>query len=124
MASHDELCNYPFLSKEEFSLACHLLDQKYIAAYLGQERRAFRLRLQHSLISDAIYLSITRPIDLSKNDLNITLDLQTLGWGEKDDSEDILMDMDAEDADSVSLSSACKITSLATSSLKRQLTVA
>jgi ubiquitin-like-conjugating enzyme ATG10 len=102
MASHDEPRNYPFLSKEEFSLACHLLDQKYIAAYLGQERRAFRLRLQYSMISDTIYLSITKPIDVSKNDLNITLDLQALGWEEKDDSEDILMDMDAEDADSVS----------------------
>lgn len=100
--TYDEPRNFPFLSKEEFSLACHLLDQKYIVAHLGQERRTFRLRLQHSMISDDIYLSITRPIDVSMNDLNITLDLQALRWEETEDSEKILMDIDAEDADTVS----------------------
>jgi hypothetical protein len=104
MTPHDEARNHPLLNREEFNLACHLLDQKYIAAYLGQERRVFRLRLQHSMVSDSIYLIITKPIDVSRNDLDITSDLQALGWKEKDDSVDILMDMEAEDADFVSLS--------------------
>src|SRR5436305_7126382 len=103
MAAQEKPRNYPFLGQEEFDLACHLLDQKYIAASLGQERRTFRLRVQYSLISDAVFLSITKPIDISKNDFSLVLDLQALSWGEKDDSLDINMDMDAEEADSVSI---------------------
>ncbi len=102
MAYHTEISNYPFLSKEEFSLACHLLDQKYVTATLGQERRVFRVRIQHSMVSDSIYVTITKPIDISKNDISLSLDFQALGWGE-DDIPGTLMDVDAENADSVSI---------------------
>lgn len=103
MAFDDSISNYPFLTQEEFRLACHLLDQKYITATLGQERRVFRLRLQHSLLNDSISVSITKPIDLSKNDISLSLDLQALGWGGENTTKDILMDIDAENDDSVSL---------------------
>ena len=102
MASPDGISNYPFLTEEDFSLACHLLDQRYITATLGQERRAFRLRIQHSMISDSAYITITRPIDISKNDTSLSLDLQTLSWGGEDEvMMDTLMDVDAENADFV-----------------------
>ena len=103
MAIQDSISNYPFLTQEEFSLACHLLDQKYIAATLGQERRAFRLRLQHSLLSDSVSISITKPIDLSKNDVSLSLDLQALSWGSENLATHSLMDVDAENADTVSI---------------------
>jgi ubiquitin-like-conjugating enzyme ATG10 len=103
MAAQDEPHNYPFLTQEEFNLACHLLDQKYIATSLGRERREFRLQVQRSLISNAVYLSIAKPLDISKTDLSLVLDLQALGWESKDDALDINMDMDAEEADSVSI---------------------
>jgi ubiquitin-like-conjugating enzyme ATG10 len=103
MASGGEISNYPFLTQEEFGLACHLLDLKYIAATLGQERRNFRLRLQQSMISDSISVSIARPIDISKNDISLSLDLAALSWGEENKKSNILMDVDAEDGDSVSM---------------------
>ena len=103
MAIQDCIRNHPFLTQEEFSLACHLLDQKYIAATLGQERQAFRLRLQHSLPTGSISISIIKPIDVSKNDISLSLDLQSLGWGDKTVTTDTLMDVDAEDADTVSV---------------------
>jgi ubiquitin-like-conjugating enzyme ATG10 len=103
MALHDEICNFPFLTQEEFSLACHLLDRKYITATLGQERRAFRLSLQHSLLNDSLSICITTPIDVSKNDISLSLDLQALGWGDEKAAGNTLMDVDAEEADSVSL---------------------
>lgn len=102
MALDDNISNYPFLSQEEFGLACHLLDQKYIAAALGQERRAFRLRLQHSLPNNSLSICITKPIDVSKNDISLSLDLQALGWGDDKAAGDSLMDIDGEEADSVS----------------------
>jgi ubiquitin-like-conjugating enzyme ATG10 len=102
MAIQDSISNYPFLTQEEFSLACHLLDQKYIAATLGQERQAFRLRLQHSLLNDSVSVSITKPIDVSKNDISIELDLQALNWG-NEYGTDMLMDFDAEDTDVVGI---------------------
>jgi ubiquitin-like-conjugating enzyme ATG10 len=103
MALHDNIGNHPFLTEEEFSLACHLLDQKYIAATLGQERRAFRLRLQHSLLNDSVSICITKPIDVSENDISLALNLEALGWGDEKAGGDTLMDVDAEEADSVSL---------------------
>jgi len=102
MTIQDSISNYPFLTQEEFSLACHLLDQKYIAATLGQERRAFRLRLQHSLLNDSVSITITKPIDVSKNDISLSVDLQALNWG-NECGTDMLMDHDAEDADTVSI---------------------
>lgn len=103
MAIQDSISNYPFLTPEEFSLACHLLDQKYIAATLGQERRAFRLRFQHSLLNDSVSISITKPVDLSRSDLSLSLDLKALSWADENLATDSLMDLDAEDADTVSI---------------------
>jgi ubiquitin-like-conjugating enzyme ATG10 len=103
MTVQDSISNYPFLTQEEFSLACHLLDQKYIAATLGQERQVFRLRLQHTLLNDSVSVSITKPIDVSKNDISLSLDLQSLGWGDERVTMDTLMDIDAEDVDIVSI---------------------
>jgi hypothetical protein len=109
MGSHYEPSNYPFLTKEEFGLACHLLDQKYIAAALGDERRNFRLRLQYSMISDSVSVSITKPIDISNKDISDILDLEGLKVTTEDgvmkDGEPAgaLMDVDAEEADSVSM---------------------
>jgi ubiquitin-like-conjugating enzyme ATG10 len=101
MDIRDSICNYPFLTQEEFSLACHFLDQKYITAILGQERRVLRLRLEHSLLNDSISVSITKPIDISKNDISLSLDLQALNWGDEKAGSETLMDIDAENADSV-----------------------
>jgi ubiquitin-like-conjugating enzyme ATG10 len=104
MAIQDSLSNYPFLTQEEFSLACHFLDQKYITATLGQERRAFKLRLQHSLLSDSVSISITKPIDVSKNGISLSLPLLALSWGEKNVDTGAVMDIDAENSDSVRIS--------------------
>jgi hypothetical protein len=103
MAIQDTVSNYPFLIQEEFSLACHFLDQKYIAATLGQERRSFRLRIQCSLLNDSVSISITKPIDISKNDIGLSLDLQALSCADENLATDSLMDVDAEDADTVSI---------------------
>lgn len=101
MAMQDMISNYPFLTEEEFNLACHFLDQKYIGATLGQERRSFRLRLQHSLLNDSVSVSITKPIDISKNDISLSLELQALSWGDEKVDIETLMDVDAECADYV-----------------------
>ena len=103
MALQDGISNYPFLTQEEFSLACHFLDQKYIKATLGQERRKFRLRLQHSLLNDSVSISITKPTEPSENDVMLSQDLQALDWGDENVDTCTLMDVDAEIADSVRL---------------------
>ncbi len=101
MAIQDNPGNYPFLTQDEFSLACHFLDQKYITATLGRERQSFRLLLQKSLLNNSVSISITKPIDVSKNDISLAMDLQALSWGDESGDNDTLMDIDAEDADSV-----------------------
>jgi ubiquitin-like-conjugating enzyme ATG10 len=103
MAFSEEYKEYPFLTSDEFNLACHYLDRKYISATLGQERRAFRLRMQSSFISDTCYISVARPIDTSQNDVSSLLDLSGLSWGPKEDEmeQDGSMDIDAENSDVV-----------------------
>ena len=117
MAFHNEVANYPFLTKEEFNLACHLLDQKYITAILGPERRAFRLRLQYSMVNDSVSVSITKPIDISRNDINLSLDFSGLNWGEDHTTSENLMDVDAENADIVGLKNHLRLGHLVVSFL-------
>ncbi|KAI9744811.1 MAG: hypothetical protein M1818_001736 [Claussenomyces sp. TS43310] len=97
MAASDDFKDYPFLSSDEFQDACHFLDQKYIRATLGLQRRIFRLRLNRNLATGDVYITIICPIDTSKYD--ITLDLEKLSWGEGICSDDNHMDIEAENND-------------------------
>jgi len=102
MVLYDEIQDYPFLNQEEFMLSCHYLDQKYVAATLGNERQAFRLRLHSSLLTGQNFISIARPIDLSRNELDLSLDLKVLSWEEEDLTTDAMV-IDAENADTEAL---------------------
>jgi hypothetical protein len=99
MISQIQAYNYPFLSTEEFNLACHFLDQKYIAASLGVERRKFQLCLQHTLVSDLVFISITKPVDVSCHDVDLELEFNSLRWEEEGDVMNL--DVAIEEADSV-----------------------
>ncbi len=101
MALYDEIQEYPSLNQEEFMLACHYLDQKYVAAALGNERQAFRLRVHSSLLTGGHFISITRPIDVLRNDADLSIDLKSLSWDDKDLTADEML-IDAENADTVS----------------------
>lgn len=75
--------DFPHLSQEEFTEACHHLDSQYCRAKLGTLRRRWKLRICTALdtlgLSDAgytTYIQIIRPLEVAEqnDDLSFTLD--------------------------------------------------
>jgi ubiquitin-like-conjugating enzyme ATG10 len=109
LVRYEEFQNYPFLTAEEFELACHYLDSKYTHASLGKKRRIFKLRVQRSLTDSNPYITITTPIDVADGGIDELLSLGFLSTADDGDADmDGIQNMDVvgEDEDSVSLSRA------------------
>lgn len=75
--------NFPSLSPEEFTEACHHLERAYCQASLGPERRRWKLRTCTALDANFLfeggyttYVQIRRPLqrDLDYGDLSQDLD--------------------------------------------------
>lgn len=62
MSHHDEYHHWPFLTHEEFELACAFFDRKYIRAELGPARRAFKIRHRRNATTGASFIEILRLI--------------------------------------------------------------
>ena len=105
LVRYDEFQDYPFLTAEEFELACHYLDSRYTHASLGNKRRAFKLRVQRSLIYGTPYISIVTPISISDDGVD---ELLSLGFMTTTDDTDAdmdglqSMDVEGEEDDTVS----------------------
>ncbi|KAF4455015.1 hypothetical protein F53441_2576 [Fusarium austroafricanum] len=105
--------NFPSLTPEEFSEACHHLDRQYCQASLGPQRARWKLRLCNALCTDfaygggsATYIQIRRPLefDLDHGDLSLDLD----GFSFSDDKKYVSISgdkdmLDAEEADKAAL---------------------
>lgn len=103
--------NFPSLTAEEFSEACHHLDRQYCQASLGPQRARWKLRLCNALCTDfaygggfTTYIQIRRPLefDLDHGDLSLDLD----GFSFSDDKTHVPIGgdkdmLDAEEADEV-----------------------
>ncbi|POR36523.1 Uncharacterized protein TPAR_03223 [Tolypocladium paradoxum] len=101
--------NFPFLTREEFSAACHHLDRHYCRATLGPLRRRWKLRVCAAL--DTIfsvdggyttYVQITRPVEPTLDHDDLSLDLGKFSISEQDrDDENVMADdmMDEEESD-------------------------
>ncbi|RKF57097.1 hypothetical protein GcM3_190012 [Golovinomyces cichoracearum] len=69
MAHHNDYAHWPFVSVEEFELACAYLDQRYIRAKLGKARLKFQLRPRRVVSTGSAYIEILRPL-YESGDLN------------------------------------------------------
>jgi ubiquitin-like-conjugating enzyme ATG10 len=62
MSHHDEYRQWPFLTDEEFELACAFFDQKYVQANLGATRRIFKIRTRRTVTTGVYSLTILTAI--------------------------------------------------------------
>ena len=99
----DEYRQWPFLSDEEFELACAFFDQRYVQATLGPARQNFKVRSQRTATTGNSYIEILRLLQLPEDEDELSLALANLGKGGGDlGSGDIVMDAMEEDTDEVS----------------------
>jgi ubiquitin-like-conjugating enzyme ATG10 len=103
--------NFPSLTAEEFSEACHHLDRQYCQASLGPQRARWKLRLCNALCTDfaygggfTTYIQIRRPLELDLDHGDLSLDLD--GFSFSDDKTHVPISgdkdmLDAEEADEV-----------------------
>lgn len=102
MAHRSDFRQWPFLTQDEFELACAFFDQKYVNAKLGPTRKIFKLHVRRALSTGASYVEILRMLQLPEEDNDLSLALARLGGGEDDKPG---MDVDTmavdEDADQV-----------------------
>lgn len=104
MAHHDEYRQWPFLTEEEFELACAFFDQRYVRASLGPTRQIFKIRSRRTATTGSSYIEILRLLQLPEDEDELSLALAKLGKGGGDlgSANDVEMDTTEEDADEVS----------------------
>ncbi|KAH8737119.1 hypothetical protein BGZ61DRAFT_9577 [Ilyonectria robusta] len=104
------IANYPSLSPEEFSEACHHLDRQYCRAELGPERLRWKLRVCAALDTDftfeggyTTYIQIRRPLQTDLDHGDLSLDLDNFSFSEDPKGDAALAGdsdmMDAENSD-------------------------
>ena len=102
MSHHDEYRQWPFLTQEEFELACAFFDRTYVRAELGPTRRIFKVRHRRNATSGTSFIEILRLLSLPDEDVDLVAALGKLGG---DPSTVSLMEIDSnnEDEDAVSI---------------------
>lgn len=106
-----DIADFPFLSRGEFSEACHHLDRQYCRSALGPLRRRWRLRLCTVLNaaffldgSCTTYVQIKRPLDPDLDPADLSLDLGSFSISDhaRDDSavtaDEAMVDHEESDA--------------------------
>ncbi|CCU78863.1 unnamed protein product [Blumeria hordei] len=98
---------WPFVTKEEFDLACAFLDQRYVRAELGGARRGFKLRCRRVATTGTSFIEILRPLKPCQNidELSFSFDKFTIGSYKNLDDHyaDTLIDTMVEDMDEEAL---------------------
>jgi ubiquitin-like-conjugating enzyme ATG10 len=99
MSHHDEYRQWPFLTQEEFELACAFFDRKYIRAELGPRRRTFKIRHRRNATTGETFIEVLRLLSLPDNEDDLVAALAKLG----EDSNTVL-EMEIDEDDEVSIS--------------------
>ena len=106
MSHHAEYQQWPFLTQEEFDLACAFFDQKYVRAKLGPTRQIFKIRPRRSATTGATFIEILRLLQLPQHEDDLSLALERLNRGPNFSHcppvSEMEMDTTHEDADEVS----------------------
>src|ERR1700712_1975430 len=98
-----EYRQWPFLTEEEFELACAFLDRRYIRAKLGPARKNLKLRIGRTATTGACFIEILRLLQPPQEDDDLLLALSNLSSGCAPISAPSLeADMMEEDEDDVS----------------------
>ncbi|RDW63948.1 hypothetical protein BP5796_10450 [Coleophoma crateriformis] len=101
MSHRDEYSQWPFLTEEEFELACAFLDSRYTKAKLGPVRKGFKLRSRRTATTGATSIEILRLLNVSSDDGDLSELLDQL-WDRRADgasASDMEVDMPNEDQD-------------------------
>lgn len=102
MSHHDEYRQWPFLTQEEFELACAHFDQKYVQAELGPTRRIFKIRHRRNLTTGTSYIEILRLLSLPDDDDELAIAFGKMG-GDSSTAPHMEIDSSEEDKDEVSI---------------------
>ncbi|KAH8602713.1 autophagy-related protein-like protein Atg10 [Bisporella sp. PMI_857] len=97
MSHRDNYRQWPFLTKEEFELACAYFDQKYVRAKLGPTRKLFKIRSRRTATTGVTYIEILRLLKLPEEDNDLLDALEKLGREDGMEMNDV--EMSNEDAD-------------------------
>jgi hypothetical protein len=104
MTHRQEYRQWPFLTEEEFELACALLDRRYIRAKLGPARKNLKLRVAHTATTGTCYVEILRLLLPPKDEDDLSNALEKLSSGYAPRSAPSLeVEMMDEDGDEVSV---------------------
>lgn len=102
MSCHNQYRQWPFLSQEEFELACAFFDRKYVRAELGPTRRIFKVRHRRDATTGTSFIEILRLLSLPDDEDALVAALGNLG---RDYSTGLLMEIDSnnenEDAEAL-----------------------
>lgn len=82
MPHHDEYRQWPFVTQEEFELACAFFDQRYVKAKLGPTRQIFKIRARRTATSGGSYIEILRLLQLPDDEDDLSAALGKLSGGE------------------------------------------
>lgn len=105
MSYKDEYNHWPFLTDEEFELACAFLDSRYTKAKLGPVRKTFKLRLRRTATTGAASIEILRLLNITNDDGDLSELIDKL-WtcsAEEHSATEMEVDMPNEDQDNVSM---------------------
>jgi ubiquitin-like-conjugating enzyme ATG10 len=104
MSHHNEYRQWPFLTQEEFELACAFFDRQYVRAELGPTRRIFKIRPRRNATTGMSFIEILRLLRLPEDEDDLALALGKMGEDEEN-SSDSKMELDErnEDEDEVSV---------------------
>lgn len=103
MSHHGEYRQWPFLTYEEFELACAFFDRKYVRAELGPTRRIFKIRPRRNATTGASFIEILRLLNLPEDQDELALALGKLEANEGPSSgSNMEIDSRNEDGDEVS----------------------
>lgn len=105
------IANFPSLSPDEFTEACHHLESRYCHAKLGSERARWKLKVCTALCTDfsfeggyTTYIQIRRPLQTDLDHGDLSLDLENFSFSDEKNHDVPGGDrdmMDAEEADEV-----------------------
>lgn len=99
----DEYRQWPYLTEEEFELACAFLDRRYIRAELGAARKNLKLRMGRTATTGSCYVEVIRLLHPPQDDDDLLLALSNLSSGYTPVSAPSQeVDMMDEDGDDVS----------------------
>jgi ubiquitin-like-conjugating enzyme ATG10 len=103
MAHRGEYSQWPFLTHEEFELACAFFDQRYIQANLGPTRKVLKISHKRVATTGASYIEIIRLINVPDDVGGLSGAFQKLSAGEIImSSQEMEVDMADEEDDYVS----------------------